>query len=64
MLNLSLSESKWAKEAVSSIKEFKLIKTRPIQKPRTQKDTESEQTTREKNEQTPEFEKFKRKKKK
>ena len=36
---------------------------RPIQKPRTQKDTESEQTTREKNEQTPEFEKFKRKKK-
>ena len=48
MLNLSLSESKWAKEAVSSIKEFKLIKTRPIQKPRTQKDTESEQTTREK----------------
>ena len=36
---------------------------RPIQKPRTQKDTESEQTIREKNEQTPEFEKFKRKKK-
>ena len=30
---------------------------------RTQKDTEFEQTTREKNEQTPEFEKFKRKKK-
>ena len=46
MLNLSLSESKWAKEAVSCIKELKLIKTTLIQKPRTQKDTESEQTTR------------------
>ena len=42
---LLLSESKWAKEAISCIKELKLIKTRPIQKPRTQKDTESEQTT-------------------
>ena len=60
---LLLSESKWAKEAISCIKELKLIKTRPIHKPRTQKDTESEQTTREKKEQTPEFEKFKRKKK-
>ena len=46
MLNLSLSESKWAKEAVSCIKKLNLIKTTPIQKPRTQKDTESEQTTR------------------
>ena len=45
-MNLSLSESKWAKEAISCIKELKLIKTRPIQKPRTQKDTQSEQTTR------------------
>ena len=34
---LLLSESKWAKEAVSCIKELKLIKTRSIQKPRTQK---------------------------
>ena len=43
-MNLSLSESICAKEAVSCIKYGEINKTRPIQKPRTQKDTESEQT--------------------
>ena len=45
-MNLSLSESKCAKKAIYCIKYGEINKTRPIQKPRTQKDTEFEQTTR------------------